>query len=75
MRFFRPSVPILSQKFCSLSSFFVETGIRGDLGRGDAIIEVLFVVPRSRVSRESRDSGYNSYVRRYRAVHNKPVLC
>lgn len=38
MRFFRPSVPILSQKLSSLSSFFVEIGVRGDLGRGDAII-------------------------------------
>jgi len=40
MRFFRPSVPILSQKLSSFSSFFVEIGVRGDLGRGDAIIKV-----------------------------------
>lgn len=37
IRFFRPKVPILSQKLSSFSSFLVEIGGRGDFGRGDDI--------------------------------------
>lgn len=37
IRFLRPSVPILSQKLSSLSSFFADKGGRGDFDLGDAI--------------------------------------
>lgn len=42
MRFFLPSVPILSQKVSSLSSFFGVTGLpEGDFGCGDAMTDIV----------------------------------
>lgn len=41
MRFLRPNVPILSQKL-SLS-FFAEFGVRGDFGRGEEAIFLVYV--------------------------------